>query len=356
MPDTLVLAYSGRPAAAREIARLATSTGAEIVTVTLDLGQAEDLEQICLEARAAGAARTHVVDARDRFAAEALLPALRAGATGASAVRPTALARPIVAAVLAEVARMEKTSLVAHGGVGADGAAFARLLADHAPDLEIVALDAAATARDATAPRIGANLWGRTVVFPAPSDAWTPMPATLFTRTSDPTAGVTQPAQVDLTFEHGVPVAVNGIPMSFLEVAEVVDTIAGDHGVGRIDQIAPAFAPAGLRRGDREITEAPAAVTLATALADLERARLDPRLAMLKKQLSAQYAAIVDSGDWYSPTRQALDAFVATAMSSVSGTVRVMLSRGACRVAGRELADPSPRAVTSSSAGVEPAL
>jgi argininosuccinate synthase len=343
MPDTLVLAYSGRPEAAREIARLAASTGAEIVTVTLDLGQAEDLEQICLEARTAGAARTHVVDARDRFAADVLLPALRAGATGASAVRPTALARPIVAAVLAEVARMEKTSLVAHGGMGADLTAFARLLADHAPELEVVALDTAATARDATAPRIGANLWGRTVLFPAPSDAWTPMPATLFTRTSDPTADVTQPAQVDLTFEHGVPVAVNGIAMSFLEVAEVVDTIAGDHGVGRIG-------------GDCEITEAPAAVTLATALADLERACLDPRLAMLKMQLSAQYAAIVDSGDWYSPTRLALDAFVATAMSSISGTVRVMLSRGACRVAGRDLAAPSPRAVASSSAGVEPAL
>jgi argininosuccinate synthase len=343
MPDTLVLAYSGRPEAAREIARLAASTGAEIVTVTLDLGQAEDLEQICLEARTAGAARTHVVDARDRFAADVLLPALRAGATGASAVRPTALARPIVAAVLAEVARMEKTSLVAHGGMGADLTAFARLLADHAPELEVVALDTAATARDATAPRIGANLWGRTVLFPAPSDAWTPMPATLFTRTSDPTADVTQPAQVDLTFEHGVPVAVNGIAMSFLEVAEVVDTIAGDHGVGRIG-------------GDCEITEAPAAVTLATAHADLERACLDPRLAMLKMQLSAQYAAIVDSGDWYSPTRLALDAFVATAMSSISGTVRVMLSRGACRVAGRDLAAPSPRAVASSSAGVEPAL
>jgi len=334
MPDTLVLAYSGRPEAAREIGRLAASTGAEIVTVTLDLGQAEDLEQICLEARTAGAARTHVVDARDRFAADVLLPALRAGATGATAVRPTALARPIVAAVLAEVARMEKTSLVAHGGMGADLAAFARLLADHAPDLEVVALNTAATARDATAPRIGANLWGRTVLFPAPSDAWTPMPATLFTRTSDPAADVTQPAQVDLTFEHGVPVAVNGIPMSFLEVAEVVDTIGGDC----------------------EITEAPAAVTLATALADLERARLDPRLAMLKIQLSAQYAAIVDSGDWYSPTRLALDAFVATAMSSVSGTVRMMLSRGACRVIGRELAVPSPRAVASSPAGVEPAL
>ena len=345
MPDTLVLAYSGRPEAAREIARLAASTGAEIVTVTVDLGQAEDLEQICLEARTAGAARTHVVDARDRFAAEVLLPALRAGATGPSAVRPIALARPIVAAVLADVARMENTSLVAHGGAGADGAAFARLLADHASDLEVVALDTAATARDGAAPRIAANLWGRTVLFPAPSDAWTPMPATLFTRTSDPTADVTQPARVDLTFEHGVPVAVNGIPMSFLEVAEVVDTIAGDHGVGRIEQ-----------RTDGEITEAPAAITLATALADLERACLDPRLATLKMQLSAQYAAIVDSGDWYSPARQALDTFVARAMSPVSGTVRMVLSRGACRVAGREVADPPSRVVTSSSAGVEPAL
>jgi argininosuccinate synthase len=134
---------------------------------------------------------------------------------------------------------------------------------------------------------------------------------------------------------------VNGIPMSFSRSP-------------RSWTQSPAITASGLRRGDREISEAPAAVTLATALADLERARLDPRLAMLKMQLSAQYAAIVDSGDWYSPTRQALDAFVVTAMSSVSGTVRVMLSRGACRVAGRELGDQAPLA--SSSAGVEPAL
>ncbi len=145
--------------------------------------------------------------------------------------------------------------------------------------------------------------------------------------------------------------------MSFLEVAEVVDTIAGDHGVGRIDQIiGPAFAPAGLRRGDARSPRRRPRSRSRPRLPTSSGRALDPRLAMLKMQLSAQYAAIVDSGDWYSPARQALDAFVATAMSSVSGTVRVMLSRGACRVAGRELADPSPRAVTSSSAGVEPAL
>ena len=347
MPSTLVLAYSGRPGAEGLIRLLAEKTGADIVTVTLDLGQAEDLEQICLEARTAGAARTHVVDARDRFAADVLLPALRAGATGATAQRPMALARPIVAAVLTEVARVEKTSLVSHGAVGADQAAFARLLADHAPDLRVVTAGTPRTAADAAAPRVAANLWGRSALFPAPSDGGTPMPATLFTRTSDPAAGVSEPAHVDLTFACGVPVAVNGIPMSFLEVAEVVDTIAGDHGVGRIDQI---VGPA------REITEAPAAVTLATALADLERARLDSRLAMLKMQLGAQYAAIVDSGDWFSSTRQALDAFIASAMAQVSGTVRVMLSRGVCRVVGRELGAASPHAVTSSSAGVEPAL
>ena len=338
-----MVAYSGRPDAANAIGRLAASTGAEIVTVTLDLGQAEDLEQICLEARAAGASRTHVVDARDRFAAEVLLPALRAGATGVSGVRPAALARPIVAAALVEIARMEKAPLVAHGGVGPDRAVFARLLADLAPDLRAVALDGPETARDAGAPGIAANLWGRTVLFPPPSDGWAPMPSTLFTRTSDPTAGVSQPAHVDLTFESGVPVAVNGIPMSFLEVAEVVDTIAGDHGVGRIDHACG-------------VTEAPAAVTLSTALSDLERARLDPRLAMLKLQLSAPYAAIIDSGDWFSTTRRALDAFIEAAVSTVSGTVRVLLSRGACRVVGRELADVSPRATTSSSAGIEPAL
>jgi argininosuccinate synthase len=277
-------------------------------------------------------------------------PALRAGATGPPVVRATALARPIVAAVLVEVARMEKASSVAHGGVGPDHEAFARLLADHAPELAVVPLDGEAQPRD-TAPRITANLWGRTVLFPAPADAHGAVPATLFTRTSDPTAIESHPAHVDLAFSQGFPVAVNGIAMSFLEVAEVVDTIAGDHGVGRVDRISRSAGG-----GTREITEAPAALTLAIALADLEHVRLDPRLAVLKQQVSVQYAALIDSGDWFSASRQALEGFLATAMSTVSGTVRVMLSRGACRVVGRELTERPHRVIASASAGIEPAL
>jgi len=346
----LVLAYSGRPDAAEAIGRLAASTGAEIVTVTVDLGQGEDLEQICSEARAAGASRAHVVDARDRFAGDVLKSALRAGATGIAGVRATALARPVVAAVLADVARIENTTRVAHGGIGSDRASFAQLLSDHSPDLRVVTLDPVSDAEAAT-PRIAANLWGRMVVFPSPADSGAPIPSTVFTRTSEPTADDAPPAMVELTFERGEPVAVNSIPMSFLEVAEVVDTIAGDHGIGRLDQIS---GPAGA--GSREIVEAPAAITLSTALADLERAALDPRLSMLKRQFGIQYAALIDEGGWFSPARRALDAFMQTAAGAVSGTVRVMLSRGACRVVGRELTGAPARAITFSSAGLEPAL
>jgi argininosuccinate synthase len=149
---------------------------------------------------------------------------------------------------------------------------------------------------------------------------------------------------VELTFERSLPVAVNGIAMPFVEIVEVVETIAGDHGVGRSDTP--------LASGGREITEAPAAVTLGLALAEIERTTLAPRLAALKASLSWAYAAAVDDGAWFSTSRAALDAFVAAASTGVSGVVRVQLFQGECRVA-----DPGPTTgVESSISSVEAGL
>ena len=330
--ETLVLAFGGRPETAAAIRPLADATGAQVVTVTLDLGQGEDLAQISAEALAAGAVRAHVVDARERFGAEVLQPALRAGATSEVAgIRAAALARPVVAAVLAEVAAMERATRVAHGATGTDRKALNRLLHDLNPALSVVPLPSHG-ARDAAAPRIAANLWGRTVVLAPPADLWTTLPPSLFARTSEPAACAAHEAVVDLTFERGQPVAVNGIAMTFAEIVEVVDTIAGDHAVGRTEVMEGS--PAARRR---EVVEAPAALTLAAALADLERAALDPDTAALKRQILPHYTAFIDEGGWFSPARRACDALLESAATAISGTVRVMLFRGACRVVGRQI-------------------
>ncbi len=321
-PAPVVLAYSGRPGSGAAIGRLSAAAGAPVVTVTLDLGQGADLEQIAGDARHHGALRAHVVDAREAFAADVLLPALRAGATGAAGVRAAALARPAIVKALVDIAKMEGATRVAHGATGDDRRAMDQLLSDLAPDLSVVGL--AADAGVPSEPAVAANLWGRTVVVPSGADAEALPASLLYQRTSQPAACQALPATVELSFERSLPVAVNGIAMPFVEIVEVVETIAGDHGVGRSDTP--------LASGGREITEAPAAVTLGLALAEIERTTLAPRLAALKASLSWAYAAAIDDGAWFSTSRTALDAFVAAASAGVSGVVRVQLFRGECRV------------------------
>jgi argininosuccinate synthase len=334
-PRRIVLAFAGDPASALAIGRLAGPM-TEVITVTLDLGQGLDLEQAREDAIVAGAVRAHVVDARERFANEALLPALRAGAADPAFAPPSSLAWSTVAAVLVEIARMENAATAAHGATGSARAALDRLIADAAPGLEIVGLeDLSSVSNDA--PRISANLWGRTVRTAAPADSWEAPPKSLFLRTSDPLACHAQPAVVELTIDRGAPTAINGIPMSFPELVGVVDTIAGDHGIGRLDRVHRT--PTGF---DREIGESPAGVTLAMALTELERATLDPALLALKTSLGSDYVTLVNTGGWFSPSRTALDAFVDTALARVSGTVRLMLFRGACRVVGRQIKETAP--------------
>jgi argininosuccinate synthase len=342
----LVLAFAGGAEGAAAIPRLQAQTGAEIVTLTLDLGQSADLEQVAVDARAAGAVRAHVVDARDRFARDVLLPVLRAGAAGGdSPLGPAALARPVVASVLVEVARMEGATLVAHGATGADRSALDRLVTGLAPELAIVTLphdDGAIMAW-----RVVSNLAGRAVVFPPESGVWDVPERTLFTRTAEPASCENHQAIVEIAFERGVPVAVSGIPMSFPEILEVLDTIAGDHGVGRTDMIRGVPG-----RQWREVGEAPASVALAAALAALERTALDAPLVTLKSGLVPAYQAALDGGAWFSSTRDALDALIDSAMASVTGTVRLMLFRGSCRVVDRAVVTDGAPATSTWPAGV----
>ncbi len=329
--QTLVLAFDGDASAAEVIGRLGNRFSADVVTVTLDLGQGSDLERVRELALAAGAARAHVVDARERFASEILLPVLRAGAAYPAATTPSSLARPIVAAVSAEVARIERAFAIAHGARGDARMAFERLLGDIASDLVVVALEDVAPIVPTRGPRVTTNLWGRLVQLPA-GVAEAALDFPIYTRTTNPLAGHSHPAVVELTFERGQPTAINEIPMQFPELVEVLDTIGGDHGVGRSDRTRRAAA-----RLERAIGESPAAVALAAALDELERTALDARLLTLKTSLVPQYAALANEGGWWSPARLALDAFNDAAIAVLTGTVRLMLFHGGCRVIGCEV-------------------
>jgi argininosuccinate synthase len=344
-PRTLVLAFAGDASSADAIGRLSDRLSADIATVTLDLGQGDDLEQVREQAITAGAARAHVVDARERFAGEILLPVLRAGAAHPAATTPASLARPIVVAVLIEIARMERAFGIAHGAIGEARAVIERLIADAAPDLVVVALEDVAPIPATRQPKVTANLWGRLVRLPDSGPEEAP-DRSIYSRTTDPLAGHPHPAVVELTFERGQPTAINGIPMRFPELVEVLDTIAGDHGVGRADRTRRVAS-----RTEREIGESPAAVTLAAALDEIERAALDSRLLTLKTSLVPQYAALASEGGWFSSARRALDAFNDLAMAAITGTVRVMLFRGGCRVVGCEVGKVSAVEHTSKDIG-----
>ena len=266
MTIRLVAAYGGSLESAAALSGLAHQLDAEMATVTLDLGQGADLEQVRDQARAAGARRAHVVDARKEFADQVLRPALTAGAFDASP-RAIAVTRPVIASHLVRVARMEGATVVAHGATGLDRIRLERLIADLAPELTIHAL---ADHRADAAPRIDQNLWGRTVTMAEPADPWALAPSDTFTRTSEPQSCAAQPAIVEIAIARGVPVAVNGVSLDIHELVEVVDTIAGDHGVGRFDRATAV---------SRSLVEAPAASVLSAALAEFGVGQLRPRYA-----------------------------------------------------------------------------
>ncbi len=326
----VVLAFGGSVAAGSGIAPLAIRAGAPVVTLTLDLGQRLDLEQVRDQALAAGAIRAHVIDARREFAREVILPALTAGALTDGGTDAVVLSRPLIARHLVAVARMEQATLIAHGARGDDRVAFERLLQALAPDLTTLALaDLPALAADEE-PHVSSNLWGRTVTLTS-DDTWTVPPAGLYVRTTEPSKCAAQSAVVEIALERGVAVAVNGVPLEFEELVEVVDTIAGDHGIGRVDRTTG--------RGPRlrQIIEAPASEVLGMAVTELAQAALEPAVLALRRQMAPAYASLITQGLWVSPARTALDAFTAVCAHALTGVVRLQLTRGACRVVGRRV-------------------
>jgi argininosuccinate synthase len=348
----IVLAYSGGLDTSVAIPWLREHHGAEVVALTLDVGQRRELAGIRERALAAGAVRAHVVDAREEFARDFVVPALRAGALYEDEYPlASALARPLVARHLVAVAGMEGATVVAHGGTG-KGNGQARLqLAVRALDPRIAVLAPArawrmtrpeeidfARARGIPVPATLAspystdeNLWGRSVACGALEDPWAEPPEDVFVLTKPAAAAPDTPAYVEIAIEQGVPTAVNDVAMPFAELVASLETIAGAHGVGRIDMIENRLV--GIK--SREVHEAPAAAVLHAAVRALEALVLPRDLARLARQASRTYADLVYDGLWFTPAREALDAFFRSVHQRVTGTVRLRLFKGDCRVVGR---------------------
>ena len=349
----VVLAYSGGLDTSVAVPWLADTYNAEVVCVTMDLGQGKELESVRERALAAGAVRAHVLDVREEFANLYILPALQAGAIyEGSYPLATALGRPLIARKLVEIARIEGAGSIAHGctGKGNDQVRIDVSARALEPGIQVIAParewgmtrpDEIEYARKRGIPvpvtaaspySTDSNLWGRSIECGVLEDPWIEPPDDVYTLTKDPSECPDEAAYIELTFERGVPVAVNGVPMPFTEIIGSVATIAGAHGVGRIDMVENRLV--GIK--SREIYEAPAAVVLHSAHRELENFVSPRDLARIKQELSLKYADLVYNGLWFSPVREAIDAFVATIQPRVTGTIRLKLYKGACRVVGRQ--------------------
>jgi argininosuccinate synthase len=350
--ERIVLAYSGGLDTSVAIPWLAETYGAEIIAVTLDLGQGGDLEAARDRALATGAVGARVVDVRHEFAHDFILPALQAGAVYEDRYPlATALGRPLIARTLVEVAHTERAGAIAHGctGKGNDQVRIDVSARALDPAIKVVAparvwgmtrADEIEYARRRGIPvpvtrkspySTDENLWGRSIECGVLEDPWEEPPEDAFTLTRAGGACPGTPAYLELAFEGGVPVAVNGVPMPLTELIHSVATIAGVHGVGRIDMVENRLV--GIK--SREVYEAPAAVALHAAHRELE-SMVSPRdLIRVKRDLGVKYADLVYNGLWYTPTREAIDAFVAATEQRVTGEVRLRLHQGELRVVGR---------------------
>jgi argininosuccinate synthase len=317
----IVVAYSGSERTSTVIAWLKAQPHAEIVAVTFDVGQGAALEAVRDRALAAGAVRAHVLDLREEFARDFIVPALTADALGEGSVPlGPALSRPLVAQKLVDVAAIEQAAAVAHGGAveaGAQASVDASLRALRA-NVEIIDTPAPAQASGlAGVDQVEANLWGRSVRRAGPASA-TPLASE-----RAPRRYPDQAVCMDVGFARGIPVSINGVEMGMVDLIGSVNVLAGAHGVGRFERS---------KGTEATLVEAPAATVLHAAHRALQARLSSPTLERFARLASAQYAELICAGQWFSPLRTALAAFVDRVQEDVNGTARVRLFNGACRV------------------------
>ncbi|MEC3919788.1 argininosuccinate synthase [Nocardia sp. CDC160] len=353
MTKRVVLAYSGGLDTSVAISWIAKETGAEVVAVAIDLGQGgEDMNDVRQRALDCGAVESIVVDARDEFANEYCLPTIQANALYMGRYPlVSAISRPLIVKHLVEAAEYHGADTVSHGctGKGNDQVRFEVGIGALAPDLKVIApvRDYAWTREKAIefagennlpinvskkSPfSIDQNLWGRAVETGFLEDLWNAPTKDVYDYTVDPTVNFEAPDELIVTFDKGVPVAIDGRPVTMLEAITELNKRAGRQGVGRLDMVEDRLV--GIK--SREIYEAPGAIALITAHQEMEAVTIERELGRYKRQVEQRWGELVYDGLWYSPLKRALDAFVAETQQHVSGDVRMVLHGGNVVVNGR---------------------
>ncbi|MXY80212.1 MAG: argininosuccinate synthase [Chloroflexi bacterium] len=354
----VVLAYSGGLDTS-VVTRWLVERGWEVVCLTVDVGFLDADPGLEERALAAGAERLVVADAKETFARSFIFPAMMAGALyEGSYPLATALARPLIAKLLVDVARDEGATAVAHGctGKGNDQVRFDVSTAALAPDLQILApvreweLTTRASeivyARAHKIPinvseeksySVDENLWGRSIEAGALEDPWDEPLEDVWEWTTSVDDAPEEPGYVEISFQQGVPVALDGTEMDPVSLILRMHELAGAHGVGRIDMVENRLV--GIK--SREVYEAPAAVALLAAHRGLESITLSKQQLRLKHRLMQDYADLIYDGLWFTAHHQDLAAFTRSVQRHVSGDVRLRLHRGQATVVGRR----SPRSL-----------
>jgi argininosuccinate synthase len=355
LADKVVLAYSGGLDTSVSIKWIKEKYGLDVVTCTVDVGQQEDLSGIGERAREIGAVNHYQLDAKEEFAKDFVFPSIKTNSLyEGSYPLGTALARPLLAEKLVVVAEKEGAVAVAHGctGKGNDQVRFDVTVKAINPDLKIIAPvrewnmnreDEIKYAQKNHIPitvnnsifSIDQNLWGRSIESGPLEDPFVEPPEEAFEWCVSPKNAPDKPEYLEIEFERGVPIAVDGKKSPPVELIRYVNQIAGLNGFGIVDHVEDRLV--GIK--SREVYECPAALTLIGAHKDLEKLVLTRHELSFKSKVEEEWSWLVYSGLWMEPSRLALDAFVNTTQQRMSGTVRAKFYKGGMRIVGRKSED-----------------
>ena len=351
--EKVVLAYSGGLDTSVSVKWIQEKYGYDVIALGLDVGEGKDLEAIKQKALNVGAIKAYMIDAKELLAKEYILPALKANCLYEGKYPlSSALSRPLISKLLVEVAEKEGAAAVAHGctGKGNDQVRFEVSIQALNPNLKVIAPvrewgmtrdEEIKYAEEKGIPipvdldnpfSIDANIWGRACEAGVLEDPWAEAPEAAFDWTNPLESTPDQAEYLEIEFEKGVPVALNGEQLPLVQLIETLNELGGKHGVGRIDHIENRLV--GIK--SREVYENPAALILINAHKELEFLTLPREVTQFKTQVEQQMAKVIYEGLWYSPIKSALDAFIEETQKNVTGTIRVKLLKGNHMVVGRK--------------------
>lgn len=349
--EKLILAYSGGLDTSVAIAWLKEKY--DVVAVCMDVGEGKDLDFIHDKALMVGAVESFVIDVKDQFAEEFVLPALQAHAFYEQKYPLiSALSRPLISQKLVEIAHQTNASLIAHGctGKGNDQVRFEVAIAALDPDIKVIAPvrewkwsreeeinfakeDGVPVPADLDSPySIDQNLWGRANECGVLENPWNQAPEEAFGITTSPEKAPNEPEFVDITFKAGKPIAINGQDMPLANLILELNKIAGAHGVGRIDHVENRLV--GIK--SREIYECPGAITLLTAHKEIEDITLVRELSHFKPILENEISNLIYNGLWFNPATDAIKAYIKQTQKNVNGIAKVKLYKGSAQVVARQ--------------------